>query len=409
MKSKTFKECTAVLWTAVASASCTRTERGTRSEQPAGCQRYNAPRFLAFIFILFITSLTSAQESFIETAIADLPNKTAVSVEPQAVVQSEKTTFTTAQFVHFRQQLQANAENRVLRLLVDEASAVIFGYEMTVEPLGGNKFRITLSPLAKGFNPPRVAGQSSSLAGNRRRTTLLTLPQHFAAQTLQDGDALTVDLLEHPQLAIKITDKIRVSASRNRLLPAPNAPRDLTLNDLEMAVKNLKLKVNDGDFLPVGRIERSYAGSFIWLYLPPKGFFLLSLAPQEGYDFRKIGTISDKTIKFAHKGDLYEFASDEAVLPLAGAWNLWVLHEPNYHPFFAEMPKNPDYEPLDIAPPDETVENPLEINGTMSKPNEKSGFKPIGTEDTSQTSRVITVPQVRLGAVNRIENILPKD
>lgn len=366
-------------------------------------------RLALFIVVLLAIVNARAQESFIETAITDLPNKTAVSVEPQAVVQSEKTVFTTAQLVNFRQQLQPNAENRVIRLLVDEASAVIFGYEMTVEPLGGNKFRLTLAPLAEGFNPPRVSGQSASLAGNRRRTTLLTLPQQFESQIIEDGDALNIDLLQHPQLAIKITDKIRVSASRSRLLPGENTPRDLTLNDLEMAVKNLRLKVNDGDFLPVGKLKRSYTGSFIWLYLPPKGFFMLSLAPPAGYAFRKIGTVNDKTIKFTYQGDSYEFASDELILPLAGTWNLWVLHEPNYNPLLADVPTNYAYEPSEKEDV-ENLENPIELNGKMSKPKENSGFSSaVEIENASPTNRIITLPRVRVGAVNRIESIFPKD
>jgi hypothetical protein len=70
------------------------------------------------------------------------------------------------------------------------------------------------------------------------------------------------------------------------------------------------------------------AGSTMWLGLPGRGMYILSLARREGYDFHKAGAIRNNVIAF-HDGDNeYEIRTSGPILGSDRTWNLYVLHLP---------------------------------------------------------------------------------
>lgn len=363
---------------------------------------------LALLCLIAMSSTASAQEDFNRTIVTDLTNKTAVSFEPQASLPTGKAL--ASGFSSFRQLTRATGENQVVRLLIDETNAVIFGYELTVEQQSSNKFRLKFAPLPDNFALPVFAGQKASLSGNRRKTVLLTLPEIVSDQIVEDADKLTVNLLFHPQLKIRIDDVIRVSAIRERLEPPFVVPRDLTVDDLELAIKNLKLNLNDQPFA-TGRTSRAYTGSLIWFYVPQKGFFMLSLAPREGYDFRKIGVINRNKITFRINGENYELTSEEPILPANGTWGLWVLHDPKYRPPFL-APVDENYQTTAVNLPKRKTQPRVKIKREsltkVKQPDDEPGF-----EKDPKVAPVINPPVlprgIQIGTATRIENILPKN
>lgn len=359
--------------------------------------------FLCLIMFFAFAVSIAAQENFLQTVLVEMPNKTAVSFEPAIV--SPDADVLTSNLQNLRQSATGAAPNRVTRFLSDAANGVVFGYTIAIEPLANKKYRVSLEPIEKSVEPPRaLLPKSRSLAGTRRATTILTLPNVVWTQTVAEGDALTIDLLEHPGLNIKIVDKIRVAASRERLVPPVALPRDFTLNDLPIAVSNLKLRVNDDEF----QLGKTYSGSLLWLHLPAKGFFLISLVPRDGYDFRKIGTVNNNEIAFEFKGDRYKLTSDAAILPEKGAWFVWVLHDPKHTPFFVAPPiasrTNRD-KPSELK-------NPFERNGSLAKPDDKSAFDPQQPQPRIDQSNQPDQPAPRkpvAGAVKDIQTIYPKN
>lgn len=360
------------------------------------------------LYILAMNLAAAAQESFNRTIVTDLTNKTAVSFEPQASSSTGRTVG--SGFGNFRQLSQATAENRIVRLLIDETNAVIFGYELTVEQTASNKFRLNFAPLPTNFALPLFAGQKASLAGNRRKTILLTLPGMISDQAVDDADELTVNLLFHPQLKIRIADVIRVSAIRQKLEPPVEVPRELTLDDLKLGFKNLKLNLDDE---PFAKLKGSRAaGSLVWFYLPNKGFFLLSLVPRTGYDFRRIGVIDNNKITFRSDGVKYEMISEQPILPFAGAWGLWVLHDPKYRPPFlapvdeteqmtvADDPPKPPKEPKIKIKKDGSIE--------VKTPDDNAGFDEDRAPQPIKKAPIL-LRDLQLGTVTKIENILPKN
>lgn len=358
--------------------------------------------FAILLLLFFLTATAFAQENFLQTVLVEMPDKTHVSFEPGVI--SSDANLLTSNLQNLRQTATAAIEpNRVTRFLSDQTNGVVFGYTVLIEPLAQKKFKISLEPLTKNIQPPsRILPKSQSLSGARRATKVLTLPNVTWSQIIAEGDALTVDLLEHAGLNIKITDKIRVAHNRERLLPQPAFPKDFTLNDLQIAVTNLCVQVN-ADEIKVGK---SYSGSLVWLHLPGKGFFLISLAPRSGYDFRKIGTIANREIEFDFKGDRYKLISDTDILPENGTWFAWVLHDPNHQPFFVEPA--PDNSKQQEKPFD--LKNPFERNGSIARRTEKTGLETATPQSkTESPAAKPSAAKMRTGAVSDIQIIYPKN
>lgn len=372
------------------------------------------------IFVLFLILSVStifsinvrAQEIFQRPMLLDLAQNLAISFEPQAVDVNAKINLLSSDLINLRQQTNLLSNQRAVRFLSDTTSNVVFGYEISAEQLTPEQFRLKLMPLPENFSLPPALINKSSLGGLRRRAVnLLTLSKQIVTENLNDGDALIIDLLVHPQLKIKIADKIRVSTSRQKLEPPSlSTPKDLTINDLELAIKNLKLRINEEEFL-LSKASRTYAGSLIWLYLPPKGFFMLSLGPRDGYDFQKIGAVSNQKISFALKNEKYELLSESPIVSVDGTWNLWVLHVPDYKPPFLissgeietnkNQAENSEIKPL-IIPRD--IGPPIRIEPSRQNPN-LSSWKNI----RSSTAPQLFLPSVRVGAVRQVENIYLKN
>ena len=69
-------------------------------------------------------------------------------------------------------------------------------------------------------------------------------------------------------------------------------------------------------------------GSTMWLGLPGRGMYILSLTPREGYTFQKSGTIRNHVITFQGAGEEYEIRTSGPIAGADKAWNLYVLHLP---------------------------------------------------------------------------------
>jgi hypothetical protein len=67
-------------------------------------------------------------------------------------------------------------------------------------------------------------------------------------------------------------------------------------------------------------------GSAIWLGLPGRGMYILSLDPRAEHGFQKAGAIHANVITFHDGGNQYEIRTSGPILASDGAWNLYLLH-----------------------------------------------------------------------------------
>ena len=108
----------------------------------------------------------------------------------------------------------------------------------------------------------------------------------------------------------------------------PNlVPQDFSVDDVPISIQlPIQLLVNGKEWHTLGwHID---PGSTIWLGLPGRGLYLLSLAPREGYNFKKSGAIRGHVITFQGGGEQFEIRTSGPILGSDKAWNLYMLHLP---------------------------------------------------------------------------------
>ena len=288
-------------------------------------------------------------------------------------------------------------ENRIIhRVITDAQQNVVFGYDLWVsaDPVT-KKFSLAVLPadeafrrsFLKDFTPPRL------------NSAFATFPKSTTPQTLDDGDAVSLELLVNAESGVKIIDVVSVTFDRSTLREShlESAPKDFTLDAVALGVKNYSLLIN-GNLVSKSKSSIGCTGALLWLYVPERGRFIFSLVPREGYDFEKVAVLDENKIEFTVNGERYEWVSSSSILPNGGTWNLWVLHDTGYVPLFgsqATIPKGarkkgPNvFEKLEGALTKQGIE--LSVTLTTGKPNAPD------------------VPQrVMVGGADSMANLLPK-
>lgn len=292
-------------------------------------------------------------------------------------------------------------ENRIIhRVITDAQQNVVFGYDLWVnaDPIT-KKFSLAVLPADEAFRRSFLKDSTPP----RPNSAFATFPKSTTPQTLDDGDAVSVELLVNAESGVKIVDVVSVTFDRSTLREShlESAPKDFTLDAVALGVKNYSLLIN-GSLVSKSKSSIGCTGALLWLYLPERGRFIFSLVPREGYDFEKVAVLDENKIEFTVNGERYEWVSSASILPNGGTWNLWVLHDPSYTPLFAPqasvpkgaIKKSPSvFEKLEGALTKQGVE--LSVTLTTGKPTGKPN--------------ALDVPQrVMVGGADSMENLLPK-
>src|SRR2546423_12055722 len=107
----------------------------------------------------------------------------------------------------------AGEGHTIHRVLVDRDGRLVFGYDLSVEPLApARRFKVSAQPLSAEFKERLRAHGLGAHAGVQTpaaTTSLSTLPRATAVQTLDDGDAFALDLLVNPQTGVRLTDVVK--------------------------------------------------------------------------------------------------------------------------------------------------------------------------------------------------------
>src|SRR5687768_9938235 len=235
---------------------------------------------------------------------------------------------------------QAFAEDRVIhRVLTDSERRVVFAYDLAIhsDPVT-KKFSLVVLPADEAFRRSFLKDSAPLKA----HEGFATFQKSTTPQTLDDGDAVSLELLVNRESGVKIVDVVKVTFDRSSLREKylETAPKDFTLDAVSLAVKSYELMI-DGLLVGKSKSKIGCEGSLLWIYIPDRGRFIISLVPREGYAFQKLGLLDDNRIEFEVNGEFYEWTSGDSILSTGGVWNLWVLHDPDYTPWFggASKPK----------------------------------------------------------------------
>ena len=290
-------------------------------------------------------------------------------------------------------------ENRIIhRVLTDAQQNVVFGYDLMVsaDPIT-KKFSVVVLPADEAFRRTFLKDFTPS----RTNSSFATFPKSTTPQTLDDGDAVSLDLLVNHESGVKIVDVVSVTFDRSSLREnnLDSAPKDFTLDAVALAVKNYSLTIN-GNLVGKSKSSIGCEGALLWFYVPERGRFIFSLVPREGYDFAKVAVLDGNRIEFILNGERYEWLSSASILPNGGTWNLWVLHDTGYTPLFG---------PAD-SPPRKTQKGPNvfeKIEGALANRGAEITFVLPGRPGRSKSTT--SAPQrVMVGGADSMENLLPK-
>lgn len=383
--------------------------RSSRAGRPCHLLKLNQyPRVLTLAFYLLALPLgATAQEMAKRQLIVPL-------VEGGFVAFKSETSWTDTKKVSPEVQrvpavlgsLALPDDNQVIhRVLSDTAGRFIFGYDLWVAPNPDSRqFKIVVRPLDPHYESKLRAGNPSD-GKPPQSETISTFPKSTESQTLNDGDAFSLDLLVNQRSGVKIVDVVRVAFDRSKLWDnnPRTRPRDFTLDSVELAVKDYRLLV-DGNVVSVGKSTSAYAGTLLWFYVQERGRFIFSLVPRAGYEFQKVGIIEDNRIEFTVNGNHYEWLSSSPILQPGGTWNLWVLHDSKYTPLFgseaAPVKKKDVFEKLDAAV------NTAKENAARLRSQKQSTLS--NRRDASR-AQATEPPRVMVGGADRIENLWPRN
>ena len=290
-------------------------------------------------------------------------------------------------------------ENRIIhRVLTDAQQNVVFGYDLqvTADPIT-RKFSVAVLPadeafrrtFLKDYTPPRPNG------------SFATFPKSTTPQTLDDGDAVSLELLVNNESGVKIVDVVSVTFDRATLREGylESAPKDFTLDAVSLGVKNYSLLIN-GTVVNKSKSTIGFSGALLWFYVPDRGRFIFSLVPREGYEFAKIAVLDGNRIEFTVNNEKYEWISSESILANGGTWNLWVLHDTNYTPLFSS-PNSPRR----AVPKTPNVFDKIE--GVLNSQGATLTLGPLPGSRSTKPNPVL--PQrVLVGGADNMENLLPK-
>ena len=249
----------------------------------------------------------------------------------------------------------ADESGVIHRITLDAARRVYFGYDVVVLPLEGlNEYRLTVQPLTL---TPQMA--SRLLGEDHAKWTFLAAPlletpgTSVKAKTMSmdinGGDVLALTLLKNEATGQRIIDYVTVqrgsgrpegwrrfdeAVPRREFAFASGAPRDFRVEDAELHIRDPRVSIN-------GQLQESTignwgdeAGVIVWLYVPKRGRFLLSLTPGEKPGFKKAGEVRGTTLTFTVGGTAYSLVSGSRIAPGQSAFNLYVLHEPAWVPTY---------------------------------------------------------------------------
>ena len=232
------------------------------------------------------------------------------------------------------------------RILLDKANHAYLGYELLLEQQQTGKYLATFGKLgvtpldlAAGSLPTRPPGSADPQSPIDLAWTMLPLSALPEPRVIDEGETISIVLLVEAATGAKLIDDIRIYPSRpvvpNNVPQIPTvsgSARDFLVSDAELEIVQPRITLDRSVQSTWGPGFRNVRGALVWLYLPEHGRFILSLLPRPALGFKRAGEVRGGVIAFTVGGDSIKL---ECMNPIAGggaAYNLYVLHDPNWEP-----------------------------------------------------------------------------
>jgi hypothetical protein len=236
------------------------------------------------------------------------------------------------------------ADGSVFRVMIDRAHRSYFGYSVRVEPLPQNMYRLTFQPLHLTDENFKQLHMDDPGTWNQRE--IGTPAPHSAdssarsPDTVHALDVVAVDLLLNRQSGQKVTDYVVIQPPTSvwsfrqldafqRELSYPNGPtRDFSVEDGTFHIADPQLRIN-------GKLRQQdglsdVVSPFIWIQVPGRGRYILTLSPGSEGGFQKAGEVRGTVLNFTFGTDQVTITSLKPIVSADAAFNLYVLLDPTW-------------------------------------------------------------------------------
>jgi len=265
------------------------------------------------------------------------------------------------------------------RYLYDDTHDVFLGYDLLIQSQPqADTFLASFLELGIG------ALELPSLAGHPRAQdpgewTKLPLDKYPSRQLIHVGDVITVDVWTAPDTKQKIKDEIRIDAilvdaiagtitpqgssvPARVVVPARAATgrglaftpptvagrvRGFSVEDAEMRIGPFRISV-DGIVETPPKIATASTGALVWFSLPNRGRYVLSLLPHPTLGFTEAGEVRGGVALFTLAGTTIKLECPAAIAPGYAAYNLYVMHDPQWEPTAQSQRRDIQYGSVDI-------------------------------------------------------------
>jgi hypothetical protein len=232
--------------------------------------------------------------------------------------------------------------NQVHRMLIDRAQRVYFGYTVRIEGLTEpGTFRLTFQPLSL---TPELRQR---LGDDAAAWKALPIGRFPAPNTIRGGEVLELSLLSNDAWGQRVTEYVTVEEARPRpqgfqlvgptprdFTFAPGPARDFRITDAALRLRDPRIFINGRFESASARTFGEEAGAVVWIYLPQRGRFLLSLVPNVKNGFRRAGEIRGSSVRFTVGSDVFSVNSDGPLAPGTSPYTVYVLHQPKWTPSY---------------------------------------------------------------------------
>ena len=212
------------------------------------------------------------------------------------------------------------------RYVSDQNTKRFIGYDATIREVTGSpgEYSLDLRPLSIGaerIGLPRPEAW-----------TAWPPPAFHAPPRIRHNDKLEFTLMTSPATGQRLIERITVKTDGRPVTLRPLVPaREFKLEDVELEIADMDLTIN-GQPADLGGGGGGMRGSPIWLYLASRGRFVFSLSPRLDLGMRRAGEIRGEEMSFRIGGNAYLIKSSRQIAPGAGAYHLYVYHDPGWVP-----------------------------------------------------------------------------
>jgi hypothetical protein len=260
----------------------------------------------------------------VELMRAGATNRDNLAVEFRTVIEPDDEGLT---FQSWRGGVRVTTDGVFHRFIADQANRMYAGYDVRLQEIPDKQLlMLKIEPFS--LDPSELPFEN---AENWKFMPVVREPQ---TKVVGPEESVALDLLVYTPPSRTVVEYITVGRDLERLRRPRqdrSEPRPFKAEDTEMELNTPKILINGEPFKETSG-TLSVSGSTLGLYIKSRGRFLFSMFPHEELGFQRAGWVSRTVLHFELAGDTFEIESRRRIVPGAGKYYVYVLHEPGYRP-----------------------------------------------------------------------------